>query len=170
MMAAQASLHGFMEIVLLLFEKGSPSIKQATRPLGITPLGAACEKGHTDIALLLLGKGADINATTSEKRTPLLHALNFRREATALMLIENGASVDAIDHDGFTAMHLASKLGSPQLIKACLELGADPNQRLLSNPEGSRRKTPLHTLHVQALRTRGSPVLISSSVQAPTHS
>ena len=56
-----------------------------------TPLMAAAREGKTDLVLLLIGKGADVNYQNEFKRTALSEAVLVRKYNTALLLLQNGA-------------------------------------------------------------------------------
>jgi len=58
-----------------------------------TPLGNAAEKGHKEIAELLIAKGADVNAK-NDGRTPLHWAAEKGHKETAELLIAEGAEVN----------------------------------------------------------------------------
>ena len=57
--------------LLVCHEKNSGNCKQ-----GWAPLHSAVSAGHEEIAEELLGAGADVNAETSGKRTPLHYAVS----------------------------------------------------------------------------------------------
>ena len=52
--------------------------------------------------------------------------------------MDNGANVDAVDYQGFTPLHIASKAGNEEICTLLLEGNASPNIK------GHRSKTPLH--------------------------
>jgi ankyrin repeat protein len=52
----------------------NPKLVNAKDQFGNTALHSAVEKGHISIIKYLIGKGADVNVTDSEGRTPLYHA------------------------------------------------------------------------------------------------
>ena len=52
--------------------------------------------------------------------------------------MDNGANVDALDYQGFTPLHIASKAGCEDICSLLLERDATPNVK------GHRSKTPLH--------------------------
>ena len=53
---------------------------------GQTPLHLAAAQGHAWVVALLLARGADAGAVDSRGRTPLAHAVGFRREECAELL------------------------------------------------------------------------------------
>jgi len=56
-----------------------------------TPLIAASEAGKTDLVLLLIWRGADVNYENEFKQTALSEAVLVRKYNTALLLLQHGA-------------------------------------------------------------------------------
>ena len=68
--------------------------------MGETPLHSAARRGLPKIALVLIRKGANVNARRPDRLdTPLHFASNAE---VARVLIEHGAEVDALDWSGRT--------------------------------------------------------------------
>ena len=84
---------------------------------------------------LLLDNGADVNKPDHFKLTPFLALLSddvkFGRapEDVALLLINQGADIEAVDPQGKTALHLAAEAGDNYIIKLLLSHNADVNAR-----------------------------------------
>ncbi len=93
---------------------------------GETPLIVAAMKGETDIAALLISKGAKVNAKTKDGQTALIYAARAPddRSDVAQLLIENGADVNAKDKTGMTALAYALKKRDLALFKILMESGA----------------------------------------------
>ena len=74
----------------------------------MTALMLACQNGHTEIAALLIEKGADKEAKDNLGWTPLMAAAcqNGHTEIAAL-LIDKGAHKEAKDNNGWTALMIA---------------------------------------------------------------
>jgi ankyrin repeat protein len=73
-------------------------------------------------------------------------------------LLERGADVNARDHDGETALMMAASGGSPEIVQALLDKGADVNAKFTATG-----KTALtlaeergHTLIMELLRSRAN--------------
>lgn len=82
-----------------------------------TTLHWACSFGHLEVAKLLILNGIDIAITNSEGMTPLhIAAKNNFVEVTRLLL-EEGAVVDALDHQQQTALSLTSSSAVTQLLE-----------------------------------------------------
>ncbi len=74
---------------------------------GWTPLHFAAFGGHKEIAELLIGSGAEVNAKGLGGYTPLLHAAYSGHKEVAELLIAKGADVNAKDDDDQTPLDLA---------------------------------------------------------------
>ena len=106
------------------------------------PLYAAVEKGHLDVARVLLEHGAYVNFTSYSSWTPLHHASSRRgSDAMLLLLLEHGADVDSIDNHGQTPLHLACEIGRLNAVQLLVVFGADVNKRTIRAVNDS---TPLH--------------------------
>ena len=73
----------------------------------------------------LLGAGADINAATSEGRTPLHWAARWNMPEVAKVLLTNGAQVNVRDNDGDTALAKARRCGYREMEALLLQHGAE---------------------------------------------
>ena len=104
-----------------------------------TPLHDAAKKGHTEEAMTLIKKGADVNARTEKGNSPLHFAADAGHTETAMALIEKGADVNAGNENGWTPLHFAAKKGHTETAMALIEKGADVNA---GDEFGSN--TPLH--------------------------
>ena len=60
---------------------------------GCTPLWFASEKGHPDVARLLIDKAADIDMADCASKTPVHVASQTRYLGVARLLVDKGASV-----------------------------------------------------------------------------
>jgi ankyrin repeat protein len=108
-----------------------PGYLAAENSFGWAPLHFAAFAGNTDVAKLLLDRGADINrrANTKFRNTPLQVALLSGQEQMAELLVSRGADVRIEQAEGFTALHEAAQLGNEKVVKLLLEAGADPSAR-----------------------------------------
>lgn len=104
----------------------------------------------------LLGRGAAIEARDSDNRTPLMvatqHAVGAERVEA---LIRAGARVNAADHNGNTALHIAAHAGNFEAVDALLAAEADA---LAPNIHGMQ---PIHRAAMS-----GSPEAVFSLVEA----
>lgn len=129
---------------------------------GWTPLACAVQNGQPETARRLLAAAANPDSRTNQGRTPL-HLLGRVRQFHARtttsdhsetvrrmflirtfdhtfmvdVLLRNGASVNARDDDGNTALHFYTRSGDYRTVKRLLHYGANP---MIENRSGT---TPL---------------------------
>lgn len=107
------------------------SLVTAVSPDGWFPLHLAAHFGHAAAARLLLNKGAQVNAcSTNASRNMALHAAAAgRAPAVAKLLIDAGADVNARQGGGFTPLHSVAQGGDVEFARLLAEAGADVNVR-----------------------------------------
>lgn len=105
---------------------------------GSSALLHAASSGDLQAAKLALST-SDIEGVNTESRTALHMAAKYGNRDVAILLLEAGASTDAVDFQGQTALHLAAAGGHFQLCDLLLAGGSDPN---LSDRRGD---TPVHS-------------------------
>ena len=113
-----------------------------------TPLLAALEEAHADVAQLLLGYCVDVDVRDYCSRTPLNLAADHGFLSITRTLVERNADINAQDSSGNTPLHRTVYMWRKQservqdchleVAKFLLEHGADPDVE--SGPYG----TPLH--------------------------
>ncbi|EWY84207.1 hypothetical protein FOYG_13970 [Fusarium oxysporum NRRL 32931] len=96
--------------------------------LNNNPLHVASKTGFYEIASLLIGAGANCNATDSQGMTPL-HVASFHNHSKIVALLLSEAPVPVVDvnaeaDDGRTSLHLASLQGNELIVKALLQKNA----------------------------------------------
>ena len=121
---------------------------------GFTSLLFAAQQGDLESARILLATGANVNEATPDGMCVLLLASASGHEALSIFLLEEGADPNAVDAYGATALHYAVMKGiasmsgvslanyvshlfrpsMPELVKALLAHGANPNARLVDGP------------------------------------
>lgn len=106
-----------------------PSLLQQISFDGWTPLHLAAFFGGYEAAKLLIERGAEVNAvsTNSMRNAPLHAAAAASRTSVALLLLENGADANARQSGGWTPLHSAANRCDVDTVKALLKHGADPN-------------------------------------------
>jgi ankyrin repeat protein len=87
----------------------------AANPMRIQPLHAATAGRHTDIAVLLIDAGAEVNAKQSHGWTPL-HSAAANGDAELVdRLVDAGADRAATNDDGKTAAEIATDSGHEKI-------------------------------------------------------
>ena len=120
-----------------------PFLVSARLPNGQTPLHLAALGRAQGTALLLLAKGADVNARDGLSVTPLLAAVRLLDDkpnvrAIASLLLEHGADPNAVSGQGNAPIHQAFWADDPLLFPLLLARHADPSLR------DGQGDTPLH--------------------------
>jgi ankyrin repeat protein len=124
---------GKTSMVRFLLDRGAdPNLPGRVPPLWLAE--------RTDIASLLIDRGAAIDARDANGMTALMVAVGLARSEVAALLIRRGASLDARDQSGRTVMHHAAKGNSPAIVGALMDAGAVANQR------DAARQYPLHNV------------------------
>ena len=120
---------------------------------GLTALHYAVRDGRTEAVRMLLEAGADVNSPTGgDATTPLVMSVINGHYDLALELLDRGANANATTEDGVGALYAvlnnrwAPKALYPQptafkqqrtsyldLMRALLDAGADPNQRVATH-------------------------------------
>ena len=106
-----AILRGGAEIVKILVDNGVCMDDDVCSGNRITALMGAAKWGMTEIAMVLIGMGADVNFIGHRGMTALMQAASNGQTETAEMLIANGAEINARDSHSNTARGLASRKG-----------------------------------------------------------
>ncbi|WP_371253976.1 ankyrin repeat domain-containing protein [Orientia tsutsugamushi] len=124
-------------------------VDDVSRPNG-SALHEAVTHLNRDIAILLLKKGADVNIKNQYGSTPLHLAIKiFAPNSFEIylpddgsapvidyyecntqqlqLLLDNGANVNLMDNDGYTALHYASACGNTYVVRCLLDNNADIN-------------------------------------------
>ncbi len=100
---------------------------------------AAAALGELDVIAELAAASTSLEATDGEGLTPLLLSVLRRQEGALALLINTGASTDARDRHGNSALHLAALSGFSSAVRRLLK--ADTRLCEALNANGA---TPLH--------------------------
>ncbi|CAM9492213.1 unnamed protein product [Heterosigma akashiwo] len=114
------------EFAALLIEKGA-DVGYVDEESGLTTLIQAAHRGQLEIAKLLLEKGVNVNAATTEGVTALVAACSEGHEELAAALLGGGADVNHRDQQGTSALMAAAVAGHLDLLQALLAAGAEVN-------------------------------------------
>jgi ankyrin repeat protein len=94
-----------------------------------TPLMDAVKSDRVDAVSMLLGAGADVNATSASGRTPLIEAAEFGRINSARLLIDSGANVNVGQRGWGTALEAAERMGHNDVAATLRQAGARSSGR-----------------------------------------
>jgi ankyrin repeat protein len=92
------------------------------------PLTFCASNGHLAVAEVLIGAGAEVNASEPYVGTALHAACRAGDLAMIRLLLDRGADIEATSDTG-TALHIACGLGNMELIDELLARGADLKAR-----------------------------------------
>jgi len=115
-----ACAKGNAECIKFLLDNGARMDKESKE--GISPLGSACNKGHYEIAELLLSKGAKVDAQS------FYAVLSTENEQIEALLAAHGSTPTAVNSDRKTALHIAAKEGSTEIMAYLVDMNGDVNQ------------------------------------------
>lgn len=96
------------------------------QPSGASLVDAA-ESGATSLALSLIDRGADVNATQSDGTTALMWAAHRDDRALIDRLLKAHAKVEVVNDYGASALSEAARFGDVTAVEALLKAGADPD-------------------------------------------
>ncbi len=118
---------GHLELAL----KEEPDAVRSFSADGFTALHFAAFFGRRLAANILVLAGFDVNARAHNpsRVAPLHSAVAGPDPMMAEVLLAMGASVDATQEGGFTALHAAAKRGLDELVELLLTAGANPGLR-----------------------------------------
>ncbi len=91
--------------------------------IGDPALVVAAEQDRTDIAQLLLERGADIDVRGVYKQTALIRASRSGNERVVRLLLAKKANVDLIDEDGWTTLGWAVASDNKPIIAMLRQVG-----------------------------------------------
>ena len=89
--------------------------------------GGPRRRARLTVAMLLIDRGADVNARAVDGSTPLFYAAEADRAAMMRLLIDRGADPNIPGRKGLRPLAAAAYTGSAGSVELLLKHGADPN-------------------------------------------
>ncbi len=117
------------ETAKYLIESGADLKAKETN--GFDALILAVDNEQPETINFLLDNGADIEARDTQSRTPLIHAICYKKNIEIIkLLIDKGADIEGRDATGKTPLALAAwEANSIDIVKLLIENGADVNAK-----------------------------------------
>ncbi|MFX0201892.1 MAG: ankyrin repeat domain-containing protein, partial [Candidatus Hodarchaeota archaeon] len=133
----RAAIHGHLEPVKLLVERGALAAERAEAYESDSPVALAAHYGHEKVLKHLLEHGAKVDGKMASGLTALHIMASKGSMDSVRKVLSHGASVDVRSDDGSTPLLLATRHGHMGAVQVLRCAGADPNA---GNLEG---KTPI---------------------------
>lgn len=136
-----------------------------------TPLHWACERGHADVAVLLIDNGANFSSQAYDGRTSLHFAAQNNHVPLVERLLAFGVSPDSAAFDGRTALHLAVEANNAEIVEILLGAGADATERTTSGLNTFQLAIQLATQRVLQLLMKSTAMpekLLSKAISENT--
>lgn len=123
-----ATISGFSKIVRALISGGAEVNKTDSRSM--PALHYASYSAIDDPIMLvtsLIESGADVDAITDEKLTPILIAAMHGKTEIARLLVDAGADIEALTEYGETPLSVALEQNHPEFVALMISVGAELN-------------------------------------------
>ncbi|CAG8419070.1 unnamed protein product [Penicillium salamii] len=121
---SRAVSKGFYDIVLLIFANSGSKLKTKGYFHRGTLLSMAARYDHLQIADFLIRNGCDVNSYGLDKLTALHYACLSGSEATARLLMGQGANLELKDRTGRSPLLCATTSGYTSIVMVLLDAGA----------------------------------------------
>lgn len=110
--------------------KSNPGLVNTPNESGWFPIHDAAQQGQTAVVIELLKAGANINARTGFKTTPLQYAVMSHHIDTGKALLARGADPNIPDDVGTASLHRAIQHSYYDYAELLIKNGADVNLRI----------------------------------------
>lgn len=112
-----------------------PALLASHNSDGWTPLHLAAFFGRVNLAAVLLERGADVNAvsTNQMQNAPLHAAVAGRKTEVVKLLVSQGANLNGRQTGGWTPLHGAAQNGDLEIVETLLVNGAHAHARADNN-------------------------------------
>jgi len=117
------------EVIAKLLLQGEANINTPSLKWGMLPLHQASSNGYVEITKILIEKGANVNATTSNGYSPLMLACYAGHEQIVDLLIKNGANINQKDAVEKTPLIAAAQNGYKSIVSILIAEGANINEK-----------------------------------------
>ena len=111
--------------------------------LGLTPFHLACREGHSKIVFKLLEFHSNnhelVEDVDFEGSTSLHLACQSDKADIIKVLLDKGASIDELNHDGVSPVHVAAQFGSVAMMEVLVH-----HQDNVVNMQDNYHQSPLH--------------------------
>lgn len=121
-----ASCRGNKEVVEFLLSHGL-NMESCDETKATHILFAPVLENQPAMVQFFLDRGAPVNVTLNDGRTPLIVACDKNHEKIAEMLLNAGASINAVTKENYTALMKASTRGHEAMVRFLIQRGADVN-------------------------------------------
>lgn len=120
----RASYQGHHEVVEVLLEAGADAnyCKEGDQPLAV-----ATQSGHIKCCQSLLRHGANLKFKSATSSPILILAVRASNSELVELLLDNGAEIDE-EGFGFTALSLATEIGSKDIVSCLIKRNANVNR------------------------------------------
>ena len=109
-------------------EQGYAQIERGASPIEVSNmLFSAADKGCEALAVLVLDKGASLEARDRFGANPLSHAAAAGHADLVTLFLDRGAAIDARNIDGSSALYKAAAGGRPEIVELLVARGANVN-------------------------------------------
>ena len=116
---ADASLHGYTQVVQLLLDNKSTIDKTGKRDW--TPLMNASFSNKLETVKLLVDCKSDVNFANKDKSSPLNLATKQGNLEIVKILIVAGAKIDQTSVEGYTSLHIAAQYNRHEVVDYMLK-------------------------------------------------
>ena len=120
----EAIARGEIEQVRAIIAADPKALNEGRNP-NLAPLLSAILRKKTEIALLLIESGADVNAQDPNQRSAPHLAVERNLPELVQPLADAGASLQELDSAGWTPLHWATAKDNFEMTKALVDSGAD---------------------------------------------
>ena len=141
----QVCYYNLTELLLLLLQKGAnPNVRDndGDTPLHLCMMGLCENTTNGNMVYILVSHNANVNDLNNDFESPLKYGVLYNYTEGVRILLQSGATPNAIDRDGNTILTTAFRewgvINNMNIIRLLFEYGADPNLRDVTYVENSK--------------------------------